>query len=587
VRTAEFPFLADWMAISLRWLALLGLAATSAIQNMFSWALIACLVLAVVWNVYVTLLALTNRRLPNHRVVNVSIDAGIALIVLFTSGGAIPVLLWAGLLPLFSASVYYEWLGALFTGLGLTLFQDAWLFWLQGMKAEWLPLAGTAAFNLFAGGVFGGLSIFLMNALRKNYRGQIGRRAESDNRVKKTERERLRALYDMVDALSATLDYQVVMDLALDLGLTMLEGNAADGQLACGVLLFHDDLLMVDAARHFPPRDMTVSFPAENGVLCDAIKKGEMILIKNPVQDPELNRLIALQNCQSLLCLPLIRGLNAFGFMLFAHPDPDFFNPDRQELLEMISRQAVIAIQNARLFSDLEKENERIIASQEETRKKLARDLHDGPTQSVAAIAMRLSVARRMIDINVSETSQELEKIEDLARRTTKEIRHMLFLLRPLALESEGLQAALDAMAQKMNETYQQNVGIDMDPEVTRQLEMGKQTVIFYLAEEAVNNARKHAQASHIWVRLHPLAQEPSILLLEIADDGVGFDVDSVNRGYEKRGSLGMVNLRERTDLVNGLLNIKSAPGQGTRVRVYVPLTPEASERLHSGTAGR
>jgi signal transduction histidine kinase len=110
-------------------------------------------------------------------------------------------------------------------------------------------------------------------------------------------------------------------------------------------------------------------------------------------------------------------------------------------------------------------------------------------------------------------------------------------------------------------------------------MEMGKQGVIFYIIEEAVNNARKHANALHIWVRLRPF--ETGIALLEIEDDGLGFDVESVNRSYDKRGSLGMVNLRERTELVTGLLNIDSAPGKGTRIQVYIPLTEEAADRLH------
>jgi signal transduction histidine kinase len=174
-----------------------------------------------------------------------------------------------------------------------------------------------------------------------------------------------------------------------------------------------------------------------------------------------------------------------------------------------------------------------------------------------------------------------LVKIEDLARRTTKEIRHMLFTLRPLVLESQGLVSALEAMAEKMRETYNQNVIIETDAKVIEQLEMGKQTVIFYISEEAVNNARKHAQADHIWVRLKPV--DASLALLEIQDDGVGFDVRSVDASYDQRGSLGMVNMRERTELVNGLLRIDSAPGKGTRIQVLVPITEEGADRLRRG----
>jgi signal transduction histidine kinase len=110
-------------------------------------------------------------------------------------------------------------------------------------------------------------------------------------------------------------------------------------------------------------------------------------------------------------------------------------------------------------------------------------------------------------------------------------------------------------------------------------MEIGKQSVIFFITEEAVNNARKHAQAAHIWVTLRSLGQ--GIAQLEIVDDGVGFDVEAVNRAYDKRGSLGMINLRERTELINGLLNIQSTPGKGTSVQVYIPLTEESADRLH------
>jgi signal transduction histidine kinase len=110
---------------------------------------------------------------------------------------------------------------------------------------------------------------------------------------------------------------------------------------------------------------------------------------------------------------------------------------------------------------------------------------------------------------------------------------------------------------------------------------MGKQGVIFYIIEEAVNNARKHASAPVIAVGLRQM--EPGIALLEITDNGVGFDVKAMSEAYDKRASssLGMVNLRERAELVNGLLQIDSTLGKGTKVQVYIPLTEDAADRLH------
>ncbi len=215
---------------------------------------------------------------------------------------------------------------------------------------------------------------------------------------------------------------------------------------------------------------------------------------------------------------------------------------------------------------------------QEETRKKLARDLHDGPTQSIGAIAMRVNFARRLMTRDPDSASEELFKIEELARRTTKEIRQMLFTLRPLVLESEGLMAALEQLSEKMLENHNQKVIIQAAPGAVKDMEVGKQGVVFFIVEEAVNNARKHAQADNIWVRIK---RRGELLRLEVQDDGVGFDVASVEASYDQRGSLGMVNLRERAEMVNGVLRIDSVPGKGTRVAVTIPLTIEAAERLH------
>ncbi len=238
------------------------------------------------------------------------------------------------------------------------------------------------------------------------------------------------------------------------------------------------------------------------GILRKALDEGEPLLSTDIGYDPELGHVVALRNCTSAYCFPLRSGFNVYGAMLYAHPDPNYFTPDRQDMLDIIGRQAMVAIQNARLYQDLVEEKERMMEVHEEARKKLARDLHDGPTQSVAAMAMRINIARRMLEKDPHTAAEELVKIEELAHRTSKEIRHMLFTLRPLILESQGLHAALQAMADKMRETFSQNVLIDIDETMAGQMEMGKQGVIFFIVEEAVTNARKHANAGNIWVRL-------------------------------------------------------------------------------------
>lgn len=159
----------------------------------------------------------------------------------------------------------------------------------------------------------------------------------------------------------------------------------------------------------------------------------------------------------------------------------------------------------------------------------------------------------------------------------------MLFTLRPLTLESEGLLKGLQVMAEKMKSTYDQNVLIEVDEILEQRLDISRQTTVFFIVEEAVNNARKHARAEKILVRLRVHSSDSDLALLEIIDNGVGFDLDQVNQAYENSGSLGMVNLRERTDLINGLLTVESVAGKGTRIKVLVPLTENGAERLQRG----
>ncbi|MDX5319541.1 MAG: histidine kinase, partial [Bacteroidota bacterium] len=202
---------------------------------------------------------------------------------------------------------------------------------------------------------------------------------------------------------------------------------------------------------------------------------------------------------------------------------------------------------------------------------------------TVASIAMRLSVAQRLLFHKPKDVAAELASIETLARQSTGELRHMLFILRPLTLETDGLVAGLQSIAEKNLNTYQQKVRIEVDDAVVEQLDTNKHTTIFYLVEEAVTNARKHTQADLILVRLKYSVNDPEIAVLEIMDNGIGFDVQKVNQKYSHRGSLGMVNLQDRTQLINGLLHIDSVPGKGSRIRIFIPLTTAAIEKVQSG----
>lgn len=584
MRKFTTPYLADWFAISLRWLALMGIVIALGSEQALTLRLFWPLAALIVWNLVMTALAGLSVRLTYHRYVSFVIDLILTGAFFWIQGSLSGSVWWAGILPILTGAVYFElWGGllaaALYSALSFVAFNSSGRIQLSVSPLAYFVSAITLGLGLLIG--------FLGRQLMSRLRAMRILALDAQHREQRIENERLRAIYELTSTLASTLSYRRVLDSALDIAHSALNPDAdefSDDRLVGAVLLFKGGELRIGSARRFTNADMRVTFQGGEGLLKRVFDEGDPIVSKDIGYDPELGRVIAIRNCTSAYCFPLRSGFNLYGALLFAHPEPDYFTTDRCELLEIIGRQSVVAIQNARLYQDLVEEKERMMEVHEEARKKLARDLHDGPTQSVAAMAMRVNLARRMMTKDVNSANEELAKIEELAHRTTKEIRHMLFTLRPLILESQGLGAALKSMADKMKETYGQTVIVEVDDYVAGQMEMGKQGVVFYIAEEAVNNARKHANAATIWVRLRAL--ESGLALLDVTDNGIGFDVKAVNESYENRSSLGMVNLRERAELVNGYLHIDSAPGKGTRVLVYIPLTEEAADRLHHARQG-
>ena len=391
-------------------------------------------------------------------------------------------------------------------------------------------------------------------------------------RVRRAERSRANDLVRMAVEINSSLNVDEVLDLALDLSTrAVISVDDQEHMLRSALLLLTDDGFEVVASRHLRPDKQQILLITDTGALSRALVRGDSLLARNPDQDPDLKQLPGLLECCDVFVAPLTYQLETYGVLLYGHPTLRFFTKERRDLLNAIAQQVSVALHNARLYESLETEKKRISELEEEAQKKLARDLHDGPIQTIAAITMRVNFARRLMDRDPEEAAEELMRVEDMARQTTREIRHMLFTIRPLILERSGLVAALYQLADKENEIHHQNVLIETDSELPHELDLGKQGALFYIAEEAVNNARKHAEAAHIWVRLRG---EDDQFFIEVEDDGVGFNVGSVDAYYEQRGSLGFVNMRERADLIDGILHIESAEGKGTRITLSILLEP-------------
>jgi signal transduction histidine kinase len=325
--------------------------------------------------------------------------------------------------------------------------------------------------------------------------------------------------------------------------------------------------------------------PKGQGIAGEVAVTGKPLMIANVGEDERhFKKLDQTTNflTRNILCVPLVLYDQIIGVLEVINKREGNFTETDLELLSSIASYAAIAIQNARLHENVLAERDRVIEAEEEARKKLARDLHDGPTQLVAGIKMSLDFSKKALEKEPSLLPKELNYMQELAERATHQMRTMLFELRPLVLETQGLGAALQVFIDRRQkdiagEYPRLALKIETDNpngDISRQ--DGKvETTIFAIVQETVNNAIKHAQAQNIIVQLTETA---TAIYTVIKDDGQGFDVDQVMNNYEQRGSLGMLNLKERTQLIGGELNIRSAPGSGTRITIQVP--KEQSERL-------
>ncbi|WP_163099315.1 sensor histidine kinase [Peribacillus alkalitolerans] len=207
----------------------------------------------------------------------------------------------------------------------------------------------------------------------------------------------------------------------------------------------------------------------------------------------------------------------------------------------------------------------KIIEAQEEERKKLSREIHDGPAQMMANVMMRSDLIDRVFRERGSEQAlQEVRDLKRMVRNALYEVRRIIYDLRPMALDDLGLVPTLRKYLQTVEEYNKSakltffNVGEE------KRLHNNMEVALFRLVQESIQNALKHAQATEIQVKLEIRKDGCTAV---VRDNGKGFDPTS-----KKEGSFGLMGMRERVELLEGEINIDSKPGAGTMVSIQIPI---------------
>lgn len=400
-----------------------------------------------------------------------------------------------------------------------------------------------------------------------------------------TQRQELRTAYQEIQTLTALQDVALALVSTLDPGplLKRIVGAAmqlleAQGSSLLMLLEGSGELVfqVVDGAvsQKLVGRRLKIG----QGISGWVAQTGEAALVNDVQHDPRFSSESDAStgfHTESLLCAPMQLQGRLLGVLTVVNKaGPAAFEPKDLKWLKALAALAAVAIEHCRLYHRLREERDRVLIAQEELRKKLARDLHDGPAQLLSNMIMQVEFIKKLLTQQPEQVAGELDQLGQAGQQAIHEMRTMLFDLRPLVLETQGLAAALQLFTERHQAGGGPQIHLHLDETVGR-YDGRLESTVFSIVQEAVNNALKHAQAQDIWVRA---GQKGDTLVVDVEDDGSGFNLGSVLQAYEQRESFGLVNMRERAELVGGHLTIVSAVGQGTTVMLRVPAVAASSK---------
>ena len=281
----------------------------------------------------------------------------------------------------------------------------------------------------------------------------------------------------------------------------------------------------------------------------------------------------------SFLGVPVsVRGRVYGNLYLTEKRDAPEFTLEDERAVVTLAAQAGVAIENARLFAEAQ---ERLAI---EARHRLAGELHDSVSQALFSMTLETGAAQLALQTEgtdlVDDVGRRLTRLRELTENALAEMRALIFELRPEALREEGLPAAIRKHTQAV--AARADLVIDVEtPEHWLSLAADLEEQLYRTAQEALTNVVKHADARHAWVKLHLAVGTPRGMLLEVSDDGIGFDP-----ARSRPGHLGLKTMQQRVERLGGSLVVRSTPGNGTCIQALVPL-PDATRPGSPRSKGR
>ena len=273
----------------------------------------------------------------------------------------------------------------------------------------------------------------------------------------------------------------------------------------------------------------------------------------------------------------------AIGAIALARANDLPFDGDDVERLGGLADQAAVALANARLLADLRREQgERralaaaLVMAQEEERRRVAEDLHDGPVQELTGLGLMLDALARELGGDTPTAAVDVSRAAASARESVRALRRAIFDLHPMALEELGFLAATRALVQRLE---WRGVEVSLDLAAADVLSATHRTVAFRIVQEAVANIIRHAEPATVTIAARLEAEH---LVLEVRDDGRGFDPERDAPRIDD-GHLGLAAVQERAALVGGQVSIDSLEGRGTTLRLVMPALPVPSAEPEAG----